>query len=107
MHLESHALARMEKFPAVVLGCGVLPSGMSMLVAKFDSSGTCVWSNAYGQHNESDYTQGETITFDPTGNVVVAGGFYGTIDFGTGPMTAPGIGMDVFVQKLKPSGSVL
>ena len=93
---------------ALDLGCGALPTGMSMFVAKFDSAGSCGWSKAYGPGSDSgsNYTQSETIAFDPTGNVFVAGGFYGTIDFGSGSMTAPGIGMDVFIQKFSPTGKL-
>lgn len=93
---------------ALDLGCGALPGGMSMFVAKFNSSGVCIWSNGYGPaaNGGSNYTQSETITLDPSGDVIVGGGFYGTIDFGTGSRTAPGIGMDVFVQKLTSGGAV-
>jgi hypothetical protein len=94
---------------AIDLGCGALPAGMTMFVAKFDSGGACVWSHAYAAYNsttQTNYTQSETLAIDPSDQILVAGGFYGAVDFGSGALTAPGIGMDVFVQKLSPTGSV-
>ena len=88
-------------------GCDSMPATSSEFVAKFDSTGTCVWGHSYGARDASDFTLGERLTVDSTGDVLVAGGFYGTIDFGSGsPKTAPGTGMDAFVQKLSPSGAV-
>jgi hypothetical protein len=74
---------------------------MSMFVAEFDPTGACVWSKAFGTQ-----TQNETLALDPMRNVVVAGGFYGTVNFGTGPLTAPGIGMDAFVAKFTGGGTL-
>jgi hypothetical protein len=92
---------------ALDLGCGALPAGSSEFVAEFDPNGVCLWSNPYGTRTPSNNTQNETLALDPTGNVFVTGGFYGTVDFGTGSKVAPGSGMDVFVQKLSPKGAVL
>ncbi|MGH7294875.1 MAG: hypothetical protein ACRELB_08080, partial [Polyangiaceae bacterium] len=91
------------------LGCGAVPTGMTMFVAEFDTGGACVWSNAYASYNaamQTNYTQSETLAIGPAGPLLVGGGFYGSVDFGAGALTAPGIGMDVFVQKLSLNGTV-
>jgi hypothetical protein len=92
---------------ALDLGCGTLPSNESEFVAELDPSGQCVWSQGYGPFGHLNYTQNEVLALDSAGNVVVAGGFYGTIDLGTGAMAAPSPGMDVFVQKFTSGGTVL
>jgi hypothetical protein len=92
---------------ALDLGCGSLPSNGSEFIAKFDPSGQCVWSQGYGPFGHLNYTQNEVLALDDAGNVIVAGGFYGTINFGTGAMTAPSPGMDVFIQKFTAGGTVL
>jgi hypothetical protein len=103
------------------LGCGAIPVGNSEVIAKLDPTGACVWSHPYGPY---DYTtqgaqapiQSMNITVDPAGNVIVAGGFTGTVDFGTGPVVASDNGTGafdlggnnaVFVQKLSSDGAVL
>src|SRR5213075_3252556 len=43
------------------------------------------------------------VATDPSGNVVVAGSFEGTVNFGTGPMTSSGF-KDVFVAKYSAAG---
>ena len=46
------------------------------------------------------------VAFDPQGNVIVAGSFHGTIDWGAGPLVSAG-GSDIFVVKLDAAGTVV
>jgi hypothetical protein len=87
---------------ALDLGCGPLPSSMGMFVAAFDPAGSCAWSQAFGS-----FTQKEALAVDAMGNVLVTGGFYGSIDFGSGTMTAPGGDGDVFAAKFTSAGSLV
>jgi hypothetical protein len=103
----------------VDLGCGPIAAGNSEFVAELDPKGACVWSHAYGPYDyttpdvavpgQQSATEGMSIALDPTGNVLVAGGFLGAVDFGTGPMTAIGGGSisTVLVQKLRSDGVFL
>jgi hypothetical protein len=43
------------------------------------------------------------VATDPAGNIIVTGGFVGTIDFGGGPLRSPGNESAAFVVKLDPS----
>jgi hypothetical protein len=47
------------------------------------------------------YQSGQAIAYDPGGNMLLAGYFAGTIDFGGGPLTSAG-NVDVFVAKFAP-----
>ncbi|WP_437991007.1 hypothetical protein [Sorangium sp. So ce145] len=47
-----------------------------------------------------------TIAVDAMGNYYILGGFKGTVDFGTGPLTSAG-DSDIFLLKLDPSGAPL
>ncbi len=88
-------------------GCAAIASGMAMFVAEFSPGGACVWSHGYGPYDMSNsYTDSETIAYDPTGNVLVAGGFFGTMDLGKGTMTAPGVGNAAFIQKFSSDGEL-
>ena len=49
---------------------------------------------------------GHAVAADSRGNLVVAGYFQGTADFGGGPLTSAG-GFDIFVAKYSPTGSYL
>jgi hypothetical protein len=49
---------------------------------------------------------GWSVAVDRDGNILVAGSFYGSIDFGDGPLTSGG-GADIFVLKLDPNGDHL
>ena len=71
-------------------------------VAKLDANGTPVWSRRFGgQGSEFVYA----VAVDPTGNILLAGNFTGTVDFGSGsPLTSAGPS-DVFVAKLDASGA--
>jgi Beta-propeller repeat len=54
----------------------------------------------------SGVDQSHAIAKDTTGNVYVAGGFQGTVDFGAGPLTSAG-GTDIFLLKLDANGTPL
>ena len=43
---------------------------------------------------------GEDVSIDPSGNIVFAGSFTGTVDFGTGAITSAST--DAVVVKTKP-----
>jgi len=79
----------------------VTAGGLDLIVAKFDGSGTHLWSGLYG---DSAADSGTAITADSTGNVLVGGVFSGDIDFGAGVHTSgdSGAAVDGFIAKLEP-----
>lgn len=84
---------------AVDFGGGALTSvgGSDIFVAKYTSTGAHVWSVRFG---DSFDDQGKAVAVDPTtGDVVAAGSFNGTVDFGGGPLTSAG-GSDIYATKL-------
>ena len=83
--------------------------GSDMFVAKYSSvDGTCKWSRVMGGVND-DNVNG--ITTDPnTGNVLVTGGYAGSIDFGSGTAVLSGSGgaaMTMFLAAYDNSGNYL
>lgn len=84
-------------------GGGILSSAGSddIFVAKYDATGAHVWSRSYGG---SSSDQGKAIAVDYLGNVIVAGYFYNTVDFGGGPITSNGSN-DIFLLKLDANGN--
>ena len=50
--------------------------------------GATLWSSTHGSAGNFDYA--DAIAVQSTGNVIVAGGFQGTVDVGCGPVTATG-----------------
>jgi hypothetical protein len=91
---------------SVDFGGGALTSagGTDVFVAKLDPNGAHLWSKRFG---ESTFDQeGVSITFDPDGNVLIAGVTKGTVDFGGGPLTSAG-GFDGFAVKLDADGNHL
>jgi len=86
----------------VDFGAGPLTSAGEddIFVAKFSPSGACAWSKRFGDAG-TQWTG--AVAVDPSGNVIIVGGFYGTIDFGGGTLTSAG-SMDAFVVKLDPGG---
>lgn len=87
---------------SINLGGGAFASmgGYDAYLAKFDGTGTYLWSKHFG--DTGDQTAGGVAT-DPSGNVVMTGTYSGTVDFGGGPLAASGD--DVFLVKLDPSGT--
>lgn len=72
-----------------------------IFLAKFDPNGTHIWSKSFGD-NTAQAIGG--VAVDVSGNVVLAGYFQGSIDFGGGALASAG-GYDVFVAKLGSDGS--
>jgi hypothetical protein len=88
---------------SVDFGGGTLTSAgaTDVFVAKFSSSGGHLWSRRFGGLND-DVAEG--VSFDGAGDVVVAGYFSGSADFGSGVLTSAG-GTDVFVAKYSSNGA--
>lgn len=86
----------------VDFGGGPLTSaaGMDAFLAKHDSGGNHVWSRAFGGAGTDG---GTALAIDGSGNTIVTGHFFGTVDFGGGPIVGAG-GSDIFVARYGPSG---
>jgi len=82
------------------LGGGPMTSvdGFDIFVARLDSAGCPVWQRSFGGAGIQSLIGMST---DPTsGNALLTGAFSGSVDFGTGALTAQGD--DVFVTAIKP-----
>jgi uncharacterized protein (AIM24 family) len=82
------------------LGGGLQPSagGGDAFVAKYDASGTWLWSHVYG---DSASQAGKYIAMDPAGNILLTGILQGPVDFGGGLLPIIG-GEDILLAKLAP-----
>jgi hypothetical protein len=86
------------------LGGGKMTAmGLDIFIAKFDDTGKHAWSKVLGDANGNDTG---LVAVDPDGNVVVAGGFSGSIQAGGQALTSKGA-TDVFVLKMSPDGNFL
>lgn len=87
-------------------GGGPLTSvgGQDIYLVKLDASGNHVWSQRFGSSNDQ---LAPGLVVDSAGNIILAGGFYNSINFGGGTLTSTGGERDVFVAKLAPDGSHL
>ncbi len=84
---------------SIDFGGGALTSvgGFDIFVAKLDADGCQSHAKSYG----ADLLQrGETLAVDATGNILFAGSFDGTVDFGAGALTATAT--DAYFVKTKP-----
>lgn len=61
-------------------------SGTGCFIAKYDSTGNCVWAKHLETGNGSGCI-GQRIALDALGNIYVSGYFYGNVDFDPGPST--------------------
>jgi FlgD Ig-like domain len=89
----------------VDFGGGPLASagGSDIFVAKFDADGTHLWSRHSGDEHQQS---GGLVSADASGSIVITGWFWGTADFGGGPLTSAG-GYDIFVAKFDADGDHL
>jgi hypothetical protein len=72
-----------------------------IFVAKLDAAGNHVWSKRYGDINSEE---SKAIATDAQSNVLVAGAFQKTVNFGGGAIVAEDGGFNAFVAKLTPAG---
>ena len=76
-----------------------------IFVVKYNSAGQHLWSKRFGS---VDADRGQAIATDAAGNILVTGGFRGSVDFGGGPLTTSSITeYDVFLAKFDPEGTHL
>ena len=81
-------------------GGGLVSAGdEDIYLAKFDAAGNHLFSQRYGDIADSQL--GTDVAFDSADNVFFIGAFYGTVDFGHGPLTSAGE-FDIFVAKINP-----
>jgi len=94
-----------ENYGVVDFGGGPItsPEIKGLFIAMFDSSGTHLWSEGYG---DSLYMFTGDLTTGPSGEVIVTGSFEGTIDFGGGSLVSgPGGGNSIFLAKFDSAGA--
>ena len=85
-------------------GAALTGSSASGFLAKYSPTGAHVWSRRLTTGVALD--EGTAVGADGSGNVIVAGGLYGTADFGGGPMTSAGA-EDIVLVKYNSGGSYL
>ncbi|MFC1572070.1 hypothetical protein ACFL6M_00570 [Candidatus Eisenbacteria bacterium] len=88
-------------------GGGPLTSagGSDVFVAEFDTFNHHLWSDLYG--DATDLQEGIEIAIDPHyRDIVVTGRFFGTLNFGGGPLVSMG-DFDTFLVKFDDTGSHL
>lgn len=94
----------------LVFGDGALPyaADEDAFVVKIDSSnGHPLWSKSFGGDG---YDYARVVAAGPAGEVVVAGEFNGSVDFGDGNILTSGggtLGHNVFVARLDSGGKLL
>jgi hypothetical protein len=83
------------------------PDGdLELFVARFDAGGNHVWSRGFA--DGSHLSMGNAVAFDPSGNVLVTGGFHDSLDLGNGKLEgATEWNPTAFVAKLGPGGETL
>ena len=88
---------------AVDFGGGPLTSAgwYDIFVARFDPAGNHLFSERFG---DATLQMSTGVAVDGWGHVVVAGRFWGTVDFGGGPLVTAG-GFDIFLVKFGDSAT--
>ncbi|MBU1073916.1 hypothetical protein KKG45_11780, partial [bacterium] len=74
------------------LGCA---GGQDIYLVKYNPYGTCLYAFSWG---DASNQQGLAVAVDMNDDILLAGEFYGTVDFGSGPLTSAGQA-DVFLAK--------
>jgi len=79
--------------------------GNDVFISKIDASGNLVWAKQIGAVGHDG---GGTISLDGSGNIIITGGFSGTVDFDPGlsvsNLTSNVGGSSIFVLKLDAAG---
>ncbi len=85
----------------VLTSHGDAAAGYDTFVVKLDASGHVIWAKDFGNGR---LTSANSVAVDSAGNVVLGGGFEGTLAFGGTPLTAVG-DIDIFVVQLDSAGN--
>ena len=87
----------------VDFGGGPLVSAGSedVFIAKFTPGGAHLWSKRFGNNSAQ---RGAQVSTDPAGNIIAAGFFDGTVNFGGSTLTSAGQ-YDAFVAEFTPAGA--
>ena len=72
----------------------------SCFLAKLDPSGYLLWDESFANVDNQAYAK---VAVDGAGNAILTGPFFGTVDFGGGPLTSIG-DSDMFVAKFDAGG---
>jgi hypothetical protein len=87
---------------SINVGCAAtLDPLRTFFVAKYDAAGACVWANSYG-----GVPGRAALAVDGGGNIAIAGGVVGPVDFGGGSLAVYGA-EDLFVAALAPDGKLV
>jgi hypothetical protein len=85
-------------------GGPLVSAGLSdVFLVKYSDTGQFLWAKRFGS---SGNDVGLAVSTDSSGNVIIAGSFEGTVDFGGGGLTSSGM-RDVFVAKYSATGQHL
>jgi len=87
---------------AIDFGGGILTSAglLDIVMAKYSAAGSFIWAQRFGStQDDAAYA----ITVDGGGNVIITGGFQGTVNFGGTNLTAS-LGLDFFLAKYSATG---
>jgi hypothetical protein len=89
----------------VNFGSGTLTSagGYDLFLAKYSATGACLWATRFGSTGDEFV---KSVAVDSSGNIVVAGKFTGSANFGGAAVSSAG-GLDMFVAKYSPTGGYL
>ncbi|MBL7974480.1 MAG: hypothetical protein JNJ85_06185, partial [Candidatus Kapabacteria bacterium] len=80
--------------------------GRDIFIAKYASDGSYVWAHSFGD-GTAGQEAGRAIAVDASGNIYVAGDYYGTVDFnpGSGTATLTSMQSGAFLAKYDADGN--
>lgn len=77
--------------------------GSDVFVVKYNSTGEVVWTKRIGNNFADNVC---SVVCDASGNIIIAGDFSGTVDFGGTSLTASG-STDFYIAKYSPAGTLI
>lgn len=87
-----------------------LGTSTDLFIVKLNASGEYQWGYSFGDEDLQDISS--DVAIDSEGNVIIGGGFDGTVDFdpseaGVSELTSEGDDLDAFLLKLSPDGEFM
>jgi hypothetical protein len=83
--------------------------GRNIFIARYDPEGNLLWANQAGSpyRKERKLEQGNALSYDRNGNIIVTGGFAGQCRFGDIVLDAGEASTDCFIAQYSPEGRLL